>query len=66
MYIHPTILLMLLLSLVALFVFLLWLPAIWEWKHPKDIGPREFPDQTLFTPIDIWLDLLENMEVDGT
>jgi len=52
MYIPPFLLLILFLFLAALFVFMLFLPAIWELKHPKDLGPRKFPDQTLYTPAD--------------
>lgn len=32
---------MILVILAILFIFSLFLPAIWEWKRPKDSGPRK-------------------------
>lgn len=68
----PLLLLILLLILAVGFLSLLFLPFIWELKHPKE--PRTtIPDQTLYdVPYatlyetwllsEIWLDLLDDIE----
>lgn len=49
-----------LLSLIA-FILILFLPSLWELKHPKDAGPRIIPGVSLDMTNFFLKNILQNM-----